>query len=127
MSLNFRVIERGTPGVVGGGDKKFYAQMVSSGEVTLTDLTKSIEKISTVSGADIRAVLYSLIDVMKVSLSDGKIIRLGELGSLRASFSSNGEALEADVKASTIKKSKVIFSPGKELKEMLALMEYKKA
>jgi hypothetical protein len=28
-------------------------------------MTKSIEKISTVSGADIRAVLYGMVDVMQ--------------------------------------------------------------
>jgi len=44
--------------VPGGGEKKFYASANPSGEMTLTGLTKFIEKISTVSGADIRAVLY---------------------------------------------------------------------
>ncbi len=95
--------------------------------MTLAGLTKSIEKISTVSGADIRAVLYSLIDVMKDTLNNGQIIRLGELGSLRVSFSSDGKETAVEVNAASIKKSKVIFTPGKQLKEMLVTMEYKKA
>jgi len=79
----FKVIERGHPGVPGGGEKKFYASANPSGEMTLTGLTKSIEKISTVSGADIRAVLYAMVDVMQDALANGQIVRLGEPGSLR--------------------------------------------
>jgi hypothetical protein len=32
-------------------------------------MTNSIEKISTVSGADIRAVLYAMVDVMQDALA----------------------------------------------------------
>ncbi|PIQ08934.1 MAG: DNA-binding protein [Ignavibacteriales bacterium CG18_big_fil_WC_8_21_14_2_50_31_20] len=127
MAVKFNVIERGEPGVVGGGVKKFYASPNMSGEMTLIGLTKAIEKISTVSGADIRAVLYSLIDVMKDQLSEGQIIRLGELGSLRVSFSSDGKVTAQEVNATCIKNPKVVFTPGKQLKEMLVLMEYQKA
>ena len=88
MAIKYNVIERGQPGVAGGGEKKFYASAVSDGEMTLNKLTKSIEKISTVSGADIRAVVYAMVDVMKDSLADGQIVRLGDLGSLRIGISS---------------------------------------
>ena len=69
MSVKYKVIERGQPGVVGGGNKKYYPSVVSSGEKNLDDITKDVEKISTVSGADIRATLYALIDVAKSALS----------------------------------------------------------
>jgi len=79
------------PGVAGGGEKKCYASPVSSGEQTLAGLTRSIEKISTVSGADIQAVLYALVDVSIESLSNGTFVRLEELGSLRMSLKSEGK------------------------------------
>lgn len=79
------------------------------GEMTLADLTKAIEKISTVNGADIRAVLYALVDAVD-SLSDGKIVRLGDLGSLRMSLSSEGKAKASDVTASAVKNASVIFT-----------------
>ena len=127
MSVKFKVIEKGQPGVIGGGDKKFYASVKLDGDMTLAGLTKSIEKISTVSGADIRAVLYALIDVMTVSMADGKIIRMGELGSLRVSLSSHGEDTKEDVKPASIKLAKVLFTPGKEIKNMLHNLKYTKA
>lgn len=126
MSIKFKVIEKGQPGISGGGEKKFYASANMNGEITLTGLTKAIEKISTVSGADIRAVLYGLVDVMQDSLSDGKIVRLGELGSLRVGISSNGMDTADSVNASSIKSSKVIFTPGKDLKTMLKTLSYEK-
>ena len=86
----------------GGGEKKFYASANPSGELTLNGLTKSIEKISTVSGADIRAVLYATVDVMQDALAKGQIVRLGEPGSLRVGISSEGKATAEEVNSSVI-------------------------
>ena len=126
MPIKFKVIERGQPGVAGGGQKKYYASPVMSGELTLAGLTKSIEKICTVSGADIRAVLYALVDVAVDSLADGSIVRLGDLGSLRVSLSSEGKDTAAEVNAAAVKKSSVIFTPGKRIKEMLGSANFQK-
>lgn len=126
MAVKYKVIEKGQPGVAGGGEKKYYASTVLDGEITLSGLTKSIEKISTVSGADIRAVLYAMVDVMTDSLADGRIVRLGELGSLRVSISSEGKAAAEDVNAAAIKNSRVLFAPGKNIKEMLKTLSYTK-
>ncbi|MEJ8591356.1 HU family DNA-binding protein [Riemerella anatipestifer] len=127
MSIKYKTIQKAQPGVAGGGDKKFYASPVYQGEKTLEDLTKDIEKISTVSGADIRAVLYALVDVMQTSLSEGRIVRLGELGSMRVSLSSEGKAKEEEVTSAAIKSAKVLFTPGSDLKKMLQTLKFEKA
>lgn len=126
MAIKFNVIERGQPGVAGGGEKKYYASAKMSGEVNIDQLTKSIEKISTVSGADIRGVLYALVDVATDALADGNIVRVGDLGDFRVSISSEGLESEDKVNASAIRSSKVLFAPGKRLKEMRKLLTYEK-
>lgn len=126
MPIKYKVIQRVQPGVSGGGDKKFYATNNISGEKTLADLTTEIERISTVSGADIRAVLYGLFDVMKTALANGEAIRLGEIGSLRVSISSEGKATEKEVTAASIKGAKVVFTPSKEIKKVLETLDYQK-
>ena len=126
MTVKYKVIERGQPGVVGGGDKKFYANTVTNGELTLEKLTKRIAQNSTVGGADIRAVLYSMVEVMQDGLEEGSIVRLGDLGSLRISISSTGEDAEKDVTSHSIKSARCIFTPGNELKKMLKNLEYEK-
>jgi predicted histone-like DNA-binding protein len=125
--MKFKVIERGQPGVAGGGEKKFYAAPVTDGEMTLADLTKSIEKMCTVSGADIRAVLYAMVDVATDTLADGTIVRLGDLGSLRLSLSSEGKATAEEVSSASVKSANVIFTPGTRIKEMLNTVKYQKA
>lgn len=126
MAIKFKVIEKGQPGVAGGGVKKYYASANVTGEKTLAGLTRDIERMSTVSGADIRAVLYALVDVMQSSLADGQAVRLGELGSLRINISSEGKDTEKEVTADVIRSAKVIFTPGVDLKKMLANLKYEK-
>ena len=126
MAINFKVRQRGQPGVKGGGAKKFYASPVLDGEMSMPEMTTAIEKICTVSGADILAVFYALVDVSINNLSNGTIIRLGELGSLRPSLSSDGKATEAEVNAGSIKYANVLFTPGSRIKDMLSAAKFKK-
>jgi len=127
MSIKFNVIERGEPGVVGGGTKKFYAAAKLQGEETLDSLTRSIEKISTVSGADIRGVLYALVDVISDDLAAGRVVRLGDLGHLRISLSSEGKATAEEISAASIKEGRYIFTPGVRLKQTLKTLQFVKA
>jgi len=126
MAIQFKVIERGQPGVVGGGVKKFYASPVQGQEATLDVLTKGIEKACTVNGADIRAVLYALVEEAVDDLSEGRIVRLGDLGSLRITLSSEGKATAEELTADAIKEAGVIFTPGPKLKAMLAAAKFTK-
>lgn len=126
MPVPYKVIQRGEPGVPGGGTKKYYARSVSKGVKDIDDLTQSIEKISTVSGADIRAVLYSLVDVISGHLSDGYIVRLGDLGSMRISISSDGFDTAEEVNNNAIRRAKILFSPESKLQNTLATLRYKK-
>lgn len=127
MPIKFKVIEKAQPGVAGGGNKKYYATAVRTGEVSLDQLTSSIEKISTVSGADIRAVLYALVDVSVDFLSNGQIVRLGDLGSLMLNVKSEGRDTPEEVTAAAIKGTSVIFTPGSRIKNMQATVKYQKA
>ncbi len=127
MAITYKVVERGEPGVAGGGDKKYYAAAISTGDADIEDLTRRIEKISTVSGADIRAVLYALVDVMTDELANGRIVRIGDLGDMRVSVSSEGAETDAEVTAANITGARILFAPGRKLKDMLKTLTYQKA
>jgi predicted histone-like DNA-binding protein len=127
MTIKYKIIERGQPGVTGGGVKKFYASTMVNGNSDIEELTENIEKISTVSGADIRAVLYALTDTIPNMLADGKSVKLGEIGNFRVNISSEGKETAEDINAACIKKSKIIFTPGKKLKGMLNNLKYQKS
>jgi predicted histone-like DNA-binding protein len=127
MAIQIKSVERGQPGVAGGGVKKFYASPVHDKEISLESLTRAIEKTSTVNGADIRAVLYAMVEEAVGGLSDGRIIRLGDLGSFRITLSSEGKNTAEEVTGNSVKKTGVIFTPGKRLQEMLKTAKFTKA
>jgi len=126
MSIQIKSVARPQPGVAGGGVKKFYASPVHGREISLDGLTKAIEKTSTVNGADIRAVLYAMVEESVLGLDEGRIIRLGDLGSLRITLSSEGKNTAEEVTAAAVKKAGVIFTPGKKLQEMLKNAKFTK-
>jgi predicted histone-like DNA-binding protein len=112
MSIDFNVIGKGQPGVVGGGEKKYYAHIVYGKEVTMDELVKKIERFSALSEADIRGVIVATENVIQDELAMGRIIRLEKLGSFYPSISSNGELTEEEVTANSIKKVNVNYRPG---------------
>lgn len=126
MPVKFNVIQRSQPGVTGGGEKKYYASAKMTDEYNLEQLTEAIEKRSTVGGADIRAVLYALVDIAPEVLAQSNILRLGDLGSLRISVSSKGVKTEEELTAAAIKSARVIFTPGTLLKKALKTLTFQK-
>ncbi|MCT4638109.1 MAG: HU family DNA-binding protein [Bacteroidales bacterium] len=115
MALGYKVVQKGQPGVTGGGEKKYYAQIVNGREVTVDEMAKSIEKFSALSEADILSVIRALENTIQKELSDGKIIRLDKLGSLYPKISSNGEESAKKVTSKSIKSIGVNYRPGKRI------------
>ena len=126
MSVKYNIIQKSQPGVSGGGGKKYYASAQMTGIVDIEELTRDIEKISTVNGADIRAVLYALVDVAMHKLADSNVVKLGDLGNLRITLKSNGLETPGSVNATAIKGTRIRFYPGKKLKEMQKSLTYQK-
>lgn len=124
MAIKYNIIQRGTPGVVGGGEKKYYASNIVTGNAGIEELTRQIEKISTVSGIDIRAVLYGLSDVVPELLKQGFSVNLADLGSFRISISSLPSDTEEDVSAHNVRKSKILFRPGEKFTEVLKTLKF---
>lgn len=113
MSLNFKVVQKAQPGVAGGGERKFYAQIVyDEKEFTLKDLVKEIEKFSALSQPDIEGVIIALENVIQNKLADSKIVRMRELGSFYPTLSSSGVATADEVSSNIIRKTGVRFRPG---------------
>lgn len=89
---------------------KYYMTSANAGYITLDEVAKQIEKISTVSSADIKAVLDSLQHVVIESLKSCLSVRLGDLGSFRATLTSKGVKAQEDADVSLIKGIHVSFT-----------------
>lgn len=105
---------------------KYYADIVGEGKTTLQDLAKYASTVSTVSKADILAVLESTFAKIADDVADGKIVYVGEYFTLQAGGSSEGKDTPEEVNASSIKSVKTVFRPGKMIKDALKLATFKK-
>lgn len=126
MPIKYKLLEKGQPGVAGGGQKKWYAAVANDGELSIDDLVKQIEKFSALSEADIRGVIIALENVIQDGLSNSKIIRLDKLGSFYPSLSSEGVARAEDFTSAHIKQAKVNYRPGKRIVNALLTATFKK-
>lgn len=75
---------------------------------------------------DIRAVLYALVDVVPDEMAEGNVVKIGDLGNFRFSFSSEGHDNAEKVSDHSIRKSRVIFTPGAKFKEMYNNLKFKR-
>lgn len=125
MSIKFNVVQRANP-QKRDDLAKYYANIVGDGKTTLADLAKHASTMSTVSKADILAVLESTFSKIADDVADGKIVYVGEYFTLQAGGSSIGEEHEKDVSSASIKSVKAVFRPGKMIKDALKLATYQK-
>jgi len=125
MSIKFKSLERINPRDI-TADKKHYAKVVTQGHTDLKELAELVATQCTVSPADCYAVLIALEGNIIRELKNGRIVHLGELGSYRVSVSAEGMTTADEVVQSTIKKARVLFSPGKGFRDMLKTLSYKK-
>lgn len=123
--LKYKLVERGNPSDI-NAPKKFYARPVKTGSKTVNSLSNDIAAISSLSRGDIANVITNLVERIPKDLLEGNSVSLGELGTLRISFSSDGVETEAHFHTSKIKNLKVIFTPGKLIKEELKKAKFHK-
>ena len=115
MAVKFKVVKRK---VLNGAEKdsvKNYAIAKTSGTSDLNKLCKLICSRSTLSSADVKAVLDSLNWAMDLELSSGNVVQLGEFGNFRMSINSEGTNTPEDFDATKIKGARIIFFPGSAL------------
>lgn len=105
---------------------KYYAQAQARGEAGIREMSQRIQQMCTVTRADVLAVLTALEDVIAESLSNGEIVRLGELCSLRVSLSSDGTDTKEEFHSRLITKKRILFTCGKTLGNTLATLKYQK-
>ena len=125
MSIKFNVIAKKNP-QRRDEPAKYYANIVGDGKTTLEDLAKYAAEMSTVSKADIVAVMESIFGKIASDVADGKIVYVGGYFTLQAGGSSIGEEKEKDINSASIKSVRAVFRPGKMIKNALKLATFQK-
>lgn len=126
MSVLIKTMARKNPRDL-SATEKFYAAAISNGDVNMEKLAELISFQSTLTPSDIYAVLLSLEYNIASQLEDGKIVKLGSIGSFQVSVSSEGMTTAEEVSANAITKSRILFRPGKKLRKLLRDLSFHKA
>ncbi|WP_455634291.1 HU family DNA-binding protein [Parabacteroides sp.] len=99
--------------------KRFYAQLVSNGTVSLDELCESIAEETAQTSADVKSIFDRLPRILRRHLSEGRNVQMGEFGSLRPTLGSQGSLTKKEFDAATMmKKPGLVFTPGKLLQRM---------
>jgi predicted histone-like DNA-binding protein len=125
MSIHYSVSAKLNPRTPGSWPL-YYANVKSSGSVSLKQLGKEITQRSTVNHADTLAVLESLTQLLGEHLAEGEIVGLGEFGSFSLSLRSTGAESAEKFSSSHIEKAKINFRPGEDLKGVLKTLTFKR-
>jgi predicted histone-like DNA-binding protein len=125
MSVKIKSVMRVNPQNV-EEPNKYYAKAVSTGRSDINRLSKLIAMQCTVNRADCLAVLSALQDNIIMELQDGKIVDLGDIGCFQIGVNSTGHEVSEEVSSSSVKKGKLNFRPGTELKKMIATLSFNK-
>ena len=118
MALRYVVKKR----MIGFGKEKtekYVAQNFITNTVNFKDLCDEISKVGMVPSGAVKFVLDALIDTLNINLNKGISVQLGDFGQFRPGISSESQETEAAVDSDTIRRVKIVFTPGYKFKDML--------
>ena len=126
MSILYKVLPKKNPQDL-LAPEKYYATAIADGIVDLDLLAELIAEQCTVTEADCYAVLLSLEKNIIRELGQGRIVKVGRLGNFQVGLSSEGMATANDVSSSSIKKTRILFRPGKRMRRLLVDTTFRKS
>lgn len=123
--MKYKLIQKGKPGDP-DAPKKWYATPVKSGTITQKNLAQQISGRSSLTSGDVNNVIQNLLELLPQELIKGNSVQLGDFGTFRLSFSSDGVDTEKDFTKDKIKGVKILFTPSNDFKKTLSDMKLEK-
>lgn len=123
MALNYSIAMLPNP-MKPDEAKKAYAKAQINEELTLKMLSRLVAGQTTVSRADVSAVLIATVENMIDGLRAGQQVDFGELGKFRLQITSRGAEAADKFTSTNITGVNIQFVPGEDLKNIFAGMEF---
>ena len=117
--LKYNVIARKNP-----MDKtvKFYSQLVSPNPIKCQQLAQIISEKCTVTIHDVKAVLSALEEEIVNNLRNGASVRLGDLGTFRATLSAKGAQTRDAFATKNIQRVNIRFKGSSNMRHKLSVL-----
>ena len=123
--MKYKMTARRNP-VDPSAPKKYYASPVYNGKITKKEIADDLVLISSLSRGDISSVIENLLDSVPKFMLRGYSVQLGELGTLRISFSSEGVDNPDDFTVAMVKGKRIVFTPGPAFRDILNRLSIEK-
>ena len=104
--------------------EKVYAHAQVNETTSLKKFSQLIASQTTVSRADVSAVLISSVENLVMELQRGNQVEFGELGKFRLQLMSDGTETASEFTSDNIKGVRIQFVPGDDLSDMFNQMEF---
>ena len=125
MSVSYSLVKYVPKFGKNAGKGKFYARAQVNEKTSLKKFSKMIAMQTTVTYADVTAVLVSAVENLILELQRGNQVEFGDLGKFRLQIVSDGADSAADFKSDIhIKGVNVQYAPGPELYSVFQNMEF---
>lgn len=119
MSIFLKKIQRINP-LEKEAPKKWYAVQVTTEQMNETAVAEAISDETTLNAGEAMMAIRQLRKVILEALRNGKSVKLGNWGSFHAAIESEPAETAAGLTANNVKKIKINFRPGKEMKEAMS-------
>lgn len=126
MSIQYKIVKQAEPGVKGGGEYKYYLRSAKREKIDISAIARLLEKRSSVSRADVVAVLTGLTDLIPELLLSNKSVELGELGIFSLDIKSTPSDNIKEATWRKIKNLRINFRVGKRLQSAITDATFEK-
>lgn len=105
---------------------KYFPSPYYTGSIDLEKISENISSATTLTQADVTAVIQALIMQIPHYMELGLITKLDGLGSFRLSFSGEGKENPSDITAKDIDDIHIIFTPDIKLRRKVKKFKFSK-
>lgn len=125
MAVKYKAVARRNPADP-TAEEKYYMSVVCKDVTDFNELASLLSDGSTIRKANAYAVLVGLVELIKKELAAGRKVRLGDIGSLSVGVHSEGLELPDKLGEEKIKRRKIVYRAGRELKDMLTTLKFER-
>ncbi len=107
------------------GEKKLYANIVSYSNINSKKLIDYMVANSGINKSTAIAAVYALRSILRNYLCNGHTVQIPQLGTFSLYCSAKAQADKKDVKASTVKRLKIRFTPEATISNAVKSVKFK--
>lgn len=126
MSIKFKPVSKGQPGVVGGGTPKYYAHIIRGERVDTRKFAEDIAEMNLLSTTVVFAVLEAFFKRSNHYLSEGRTLDLSQFGTFTPHIHSAGMESADKVSKNSITRYNIMYRPSKLLRRQFNMVEFQK-